>query len=226
MRQLWTKPLSGRKITLGARVLLVTIVACAVAAGGCKKKKNQAPPEERGNIFRDAGMSGPSDPRYGSQGAVTVDRPVTGGATTGGGEPGTTIQRKYKNCRKPTPVLKADPTTPQGTLYSVFEAILNPDEEAGFTKFYSLIDPDFQSERDARRYWFKQARLVDKKGVRPFLRLVYGEKNPSFDVCEVREEPPTAKRIFVGKSPPVGSNPPFVLHKVGDKWLIKSFTPF
>lgn len=219
------------------------LVVCAgLLALGCKKK-NQEPPEEQGSIFRDAGVSGPSR-GSGGAGTTIVTRPGTGGGTAGtttdpqpsttGGEPtgaGTgaepdqppQIERRYKGCNDPQPVNRADPSTPEGTLYMVFEALLMEDDDAAFDRFYSLIDHEFQREVDARRYWFASAR---KDGGQYFQRLVYGPKNPSFDICETRKEGPTGIRIFVGKSPPVGSNPPYVLHKVGDKWLLKSFTPF
>ena len=50
-----------------------TIMVFSLAFGliislGCKKKKNQAPPEERGQFMGDAGVDGPADKRYGSQG--------------------------------------------------------------------------------------------------------------------------------------------------------------
>ena len=203
---------------------------------GCKRKKNQAPPEERGSINRDSGMSGPSDPRYGSQGAIQVTRTSSGStgegdateaesAASGSGE-GVSIQRSYRNCRNPVPVMQGDYSTPEGTLWHVFEALLVPDEEEAFQRFYALIDPDYQSMTDARRYWFYNARKLNDDDFRPFLRLVYSKDDPSFDICLKRPEGGTAIRIFVGKSPPEGSNPPYVLHKVGDKWLLKNFTPF
>ena len=187
------------------------------ALAGCKKKRNQAPAEERGSIHRDAGVSGPSNTQHGSQFAKTVERKTRDEK----GEE-TTIQRPYKNCRNPVPVTQGDLNTPEGTLWYVFESMLIPDENEAFKKFYELIDPDFQRETDARRYWFAASRKHDLKA---FLRLVYTRKDPSFDICETRKEGPNALRIFVGKSPPVGSNPPFVLHKVNDKWLLKSYTP-
>lgn len=201
-------------------LLLVGTASLLVAFGGCKKKKNQAPPEEQGTIFKDAGMSGPSDPRYGSSGQHTVERktPKTGGDSK---SPSSQVKRTYKQCPKPRPVTKGDPSTPEGTLWLVFEALLMEDDEAAFQAFYSHIDHEYQRETDARRYWFAAARKDDGKA---FKRLVYGDKDPSYDICLQRPEG-KGQRIFVGKSPPVGSNPPFVLHKVEDKWLLKTFTP-
>jgi hypothetical protein len=202
-----------------AHLSSLSLVLCLVAAGpGCKKKKYQDGPDEQGTIHADAGMSGPSDQRYGSQGAVTVER-----KTKSGNDGGAAVtKREYKNCRKPKPVTSGDPSTPEGTLYLVFSALLEKDDETAFSKFYALIDEDFQSERDARRYWFAAARKDNSKN---FLRLVYSATDPSYDMCSQRPEGQDAVRIFVGKSPPVGSNPPYVLKKKGDKWLLKTFTP-
>ena len=194
------------------------LVAVLCVGTGCKKKKYQDGPEEQGSIYRDAGMSGPSDPRYGSQGAIQVDRSVKNDDSSA---PSTT-SRSYKNCRKPVPVTSGDRSTPEGTLYLVFQALLEKDDNKAFAAFYDLIDSDFQSEKDARRYWFASARKNNSKA---FLRLVYSADDPSYDVCTQRPEGPDAVRIFVGKSPPVGSNPPYVLKKKGEKWLLKSFTP-
>ena len=205
---------------------LLVFASALVVATGCKKKKNQAPPEERGTIFKgeDAVPSGPDDRRYGSQGQVTENR-------QSGGEGDTrNVKRTYKNCRKSQPVIKDDPTTAEGTLRMAFGALMIKDENESFEKFLSFVDPDFQSRDSVRRYWFKQARLYDeKKKVRPFFRMVYADEklphgdDPSYDICSTRPEG-DGIRIFVGKSPPVGSNPPYVLHKVGEKWLIKNFT--
>ena len=195
----------------------VVLAAALCLAGGCKK--NQAPPEEDGSIFRDSGMSGPANVQHGSQGLKTIPiGPVVPGEAPDKSAP----SRAYQLCKELRPVTRGDPKTAEGTLYLVFAALLLPDPEESFTAFYSYIDPDFQRQEDARRYWFAAAR---KDGSKNFLRLVYGPNDPTYVVCETRPEGQDAVRIFVGKSPPVGSNPPFVLHKVGDRWLIKSFTP-
>jgi hypothetical protein len=211
----------GRTVRSGGLfVACALVLGVLLAFGGCKKKQNQDPPEQTGSIHRDAGMSGPSDPRYGSSGQQTVTRP-TGPSGGEGTSPTTSVSRTYKQCPKPQPVTKGDLKTPEGTLYFVFEALLEPDDDTAFRKFFAHIDSDYQREADARRYWFAAAR---KNGGKAFKRLVYGDKNPSFDICMKRPEG-AGVRIFVAKSPPVGSNPPFVLHKVEDKWLLKTFTP-
>lgn len=190
----------------------IFVSACVVTvtlSAGCKPSA----PEEVGSIHRDAGMSGPPDPQKGSQGKIDV--PVgTEGA------PGVT--RTYLNCPNPTRVDRADPKTAEGTLYLVFAALLVKDEDDAFKQFYSHINPQLQRESDARRYWFGAAR---KDGGKAFHRLVYGPSDPTYDICSVKPEGEGKVRIFVAKSPPVGSNPPFVLHKVGDKWLLENFTP-
>jgi len=185
---------------------------------GCKKKKYQDGPQEKGSIHVDAGVSGPDDQRYGSQGAITVERKTK----RADGKAGDVAKRNYKNCRKPTPVTSGDQSTPEGALYQVFSALLEKDEETAFSKFYALVDSEYQNKTDARRYWFASARKDNSKA---FLRLVYGPNDPSYDICSQRPDGQGAVRIFVGKSPPVGSNPPYVLNKKGDKWLLKTFTP-
>jgi hypothetical protein len=214
---------SGGKVSKILCMALAFSVA-ALSFSGCRgcRKKNQSPPEEQGSIFQDAGMSGPQDPRHGSQGAITVETPPAKG--TGVDSPRTTTaeKRTYKNCLNPKPVTQGDLKTPEGTLYKAFECLLTPDTERAFECFAGYVDSNYQRRDHVRRYWFAAAR---KDNGRHFKRLVYGPKNPSYVICEKRPEGKTAIRIFVGKSPPVGSNPPMVLHKVSEQWLLKSFTP-
>ena len=203
-------------------ILLVSVLLCV----SCKKSKEPTP-EERGSIFQDSKMSGPSDQRYGSQGQITIKDGKKSGALvpddngkdshdTGG------KGRAYKNCRKAVPVTKGDLTTPEGTLYFVFKALLEKDESVAFRKFLSFVDTRFQREGHVKRYWFASARKDNSKN---FLRLVYGRDDPSYVICSKRPEGKDGLRIFIGKSPPVGSNPPMVLNKVGNKWLLKNFAP-
>ena len=194
------------------RLALVALLAGAFssALAGCGScKKNQAPPEEQGSIFEDAGMSGPTNTQHGSRGKKTV---------TVGKEK---IQKAYKGCKEMRQVLKGDLSTAEGTLWKIFEALLIPNDETAFETFFGYVDSDFQSRDSAKRYWFASARKHDSKN---FLRLVFSKDDPSYMLCERRKEG-DGWRIFVGKSPPVGSNPPYVLHKVEDKWLLKTFTP-
>ncbi len=181
---------------------LLAAFVLAIFGTACRRDT----PEETGTIMRDAGMSGPTDSKHGSQGKIIVN-----------GQDG--APRTYLNCPKPQRIEKGDRSTPEGTLYLAFQAILSKDEEAGFRDFLALVNPQMQREDDVRRYWWKSARGT------PFLRLVYGQNNPTFDICERRPEGPDKVRIFVAKSPPVGSNPPYLLHKVNDTWLLDTFTP-
>lgn len=197
---------------LAVSAAFVCVATIGAGCIGCRRDQ----PEEIGSIWNDAGMSGPSDPKLGSQGAITVDRPNADGPTA-------STKRSYKDCPNPVPVRKGDPKTPEGTLFLVFQALLEPDEEVSFERFYSYINPLLQNKVDARRYWFASTRV---KGGEPFLRLIYGPKDPSFDVCRRVVEAEGKIRIFVAKSPPVGSNPPYQLAKVGDKWLLQTFSPF
>ncbi len=221
--RLSSRPLAGPSV----RALLVGVAIAAMCGCG---KKNQKAPEEQGSIFHDAAVSGPSDPIHGTRGRVIIQSTPSGAAAPTGasgasgatGTPAPTAGREYLDCKEPVEVRKADPTTAEGTLFQIFQALLEPDPEKSFEAFYSFINPDFQRKEDAKRYWFGAAR---KDGSKNFLRLVYGPQDPSFLICRKVPEGPDRIRIFVGKSPPVGSNPPFVLHKVGDKWLLEKFTP-
>lgn len=217
-RQPWFKrdgePEAPPSLLAVRRTLSTFFWACLIASTlfsgtGCKPTEA----EEVGSIHRDAGMSGPENIKLGSQGQIVVPTGTEGAPGAG---------RTYLNCSTPKRVNKADPKTAEGTLYMVFAALLVRDEDEAFTQFYSHINPQLQRESDARRYWFGAAR---KDGGNAFQRLVYGPSDPTFDICSVKPEGEGKVRIFVAKSPPVGSNPPFVLHKVGDKWLLENFTP-
>lgn len=214
MTEIASQSFVWRIIAPGARVVAtVGILALLFAlAVGCRRDQ----PEETGSIFKDATMSGPADPKLGSQGGVVVQR-----ADGPGGSASTT--RSYKNCPNPKAVRSADAKTAEGTLYLVFQALLEPDPDTAFQQFYAHVNPMFQNVIDARRYWFESTRKDSSKGLS---RLVYGPKDPSFDICETRAEGEGKVRIFVGKSPPVGSNPPYLLSKVGDKWLLETFSAF
>ena len=131
--------------------------------------------------------------------------------------------KKYQDCKEIRPVLGGDDTTAEGALYRVFEALLMENDDTSFETFYGLVDGRFQNRKSARNYWFAAAR---KNGGTIFHRLVFGPKNPAYVVCQTRSEGDQAVRIFVGKSPPVGSNPPFVLHPVDGHYRLKNFTPF
>ncbi len=157
-------------------------------------------------------------------GTGATSEPGTGPATEAKVSPPKTVipaGKKYKRCKEMRPVTKGDPKTAEGTLWLVFQALLMEDDDAAFEGFFSHIDPELQRRDSARRYWFGAAR---KYGGKNFHRLVFSPKDPSYVVCEVRPES-GGVRIFVGKSPPVGSNPPYSFHKVKDKWLLKTFTP-
>ena len=190
---------------------LAAALFLAIAIPGCRGcKKNQAPPEEEGSIFRDAGMSGPSNLQHGSGGKKVVKVGKDG------------VEKAYKGCAMMKQITEGDLSTAEGTLWHVFEALLIPDRVAAFESFYTFVDPSFQKERAARERWFGSVRKNDSA---MFHRLVFGPKDPSYMLCSTRKEG-DGIRLFVGKSPPVGSNPPYSLHKVGDKWLLKTFTPF
>lgn len=152
--------------------------------------------------------------------------PGTGGTTDVASPPTTDSpippDKKYKGCELMRPITKGDRETVEGTLWLVFQALLIKDDSEAFEAFYALIDPDFQRRESARNYWFAAAR---KYGGKNFHRLVFSPNDPSYVLCEVRQEPPTAIRLFVGKSPPVGSNPPYSFHKKNGKWLMKTFAP-
>lgn len=203
-------------------IRLTIALSVVVLAVSCKKSQ-EPNPEEHGSIFKKTTMSGPSDSRHGSQGQVTVHSgsasPSTGGKDSHN-DGGNT--RQYKNCRQARPVTSGDLATAEGSLYFVFKALLDKDETRAFTKFLSFVDIRFQREEHVKRYWFQAAR---KDGGKHFHRLVYGPKNPSYVICDTRREGEDSVRIFVGKSPPVGSNPPMVMKKVGKKWLLRNFTP-
>ena len=189
---------------------LAAALFLAIAIPGCRGcKKNQAPPEEEGSIFRDAGMSGPSNLQYGSVGKKVVKVGKDG------------AEKAYKGCAMMKPITRGDLSTAEGTLWHVFEALLIADPEASFKAFYAHIDSSFQRERAARERWFG---TVKKHGP-AFQRLIFGPKDPSYMLCATRKEG-DGIRLFVGKSPPVGSNPPYSLHKVDGRWLLKTFTPF
>ena len=117
---------------------------------------------------------------------------------------------------------RGDLSTAEGTLYFIFKALLEKNAAVAVRKFISFVDLRYQKKEHVKRYWFGSARKNKSKN---FLRLVYGPNDPSYVVCNKRAEGETAVRIFVGKSPLVGSNPPMVLNKVGNKWLLKNFTP-
>ena len=203
-------------------VMTLSLVALCVS---CRKSK-EPNPEEQGSIFKNSKMSGPTDPRYGSQGQITIANEGNGGkgkVDAGKDWHGDTPSgRQYKNCRDARPVTSGDLSTAEGTLYFVFKALLQKNAAVALRKFISFVDLRFQKKDHVKRYWFGSARKDKSKN---FLRLVYGPNDPSYVVCSKRTEGKTAVRIFVGKSPPVGSNPPMVLNKVGNKWLLKNFTP-
>ncbi len=129
--------------------------------------------------------------------------------------------KEYNNCDDGTVVSKADRNTAEGTLYLAFEAILQKDDAAAEAAFLPLVDTDYQRVSHVKRYWLPAARKNNWKG---FLRLVAGPNDPSYVICRKQNEGKDLK-FFVGKSPPVGSNPPYTLHKVDGKWKIKRFTP-
>ena len=202
-------------VAVSALVVVLSVIP------GCRKK-NQAPPEERGSIFEDAGMSGPSDQRYGSQCKITIKTPSGKPVATEQTGENQATKRTYKNCRNPVAVTEGNKATPEGTLFNIFKCLLTPDSGKAYRCFLSHVDTTYQRPDHVKRYWFASARKDDGKH---FRRLVYGKKNPSYVVCERRNETGGAVRIFVGKNPPVGSNPPMVLHQVNKRWLLKSFTP-
>jgi hypothetical protein len=213
-------------MTINGLCAIRLTIALSVVALAVSCKKNKEPnPEERGSIFRQSEMSGPSDPRYGSQGQVTIHSGSASSSTATSGKDSHhdgNKARQYKNCRQARPVTSGDLATAEGSLYFVFKALLDKNETRAFSKFLSLVDIRFQREEHVKRYWFKAAR---KDGGKHFQRLVYGPENPSYVVCETRQEGEDSVRIFVGKNPPVGSNPPMVMKKVGKKWLLRNFTP-
>lgn len=227
-RAVWIAALAGT---------LLLWSGCPDNKSAAKKKKAEAPEQSEGSADAETPPTGETPPTAEAPGLLPdaaeapPDKPAVPPTTADAEtppsppEPPPKSKRKYKNCRDARPVTEGDLKTAEGTLYKVFEALLIEAEEESFQAFLPFIDTDFQRPADARRYWFKQARLINKEG-RPFLRLVYSDKNPSYDVCSTRPEGKAGIRIFVGKTPPVGSNPPYVLHKVGDRWLLKNFSAF
>ena len=215
-------------------VIAVSLVACL----GCKKAKDklngdESNPEEKGSIFanppehrkkkkKEEEAEPPQTPESSDAGSAGESHTTAAPPTQGDKDPDGKPRRPYERCALRQVVSKGDRATPEGTLHMAYQALLEANDDVAFQKFVVLVDTDFQSPEAVKRFWLYNARKNDKKNL---LRLVYGPKDPTFVVCDRREEGSDV-RLFVGKTPPEGSNPPVVLHQKDKKWLIKRFTPY
>ena len=216
------------------------VLALCLTGPGCGKKKTASfddEPEEKGTIFKknkrtrehydqwnkkseddeddEGDEAGDSDE---GAGKASVEKPAKAEKKANNGLP---EGKEYNDCADGTVISKGDRNTAEGTLYLAFQAILLKDDAAAEAAFLPLVDTDYQRVSHVKRYWLPAARKNNWKG---FLRLVAGPSDPSYVICRKQNEGKDLK-FFVGKSPPVGSNPPYTLHKVDGKWKIKRFTP-
>ncbi len=219
--------------------LALFILALCLTGPGCGKKSSASyddEPEEKGTIFKKNKRTREHYDQWKKESGDEDDEEQDDEAPDDSDEPKTKTKvekadkkaksglpagKEYNDCAEGTVVAKGDRNTAEGTLYLAFQAILLKDNAAAETEFLSLVDTDYQRVAHVKRYWLPAARKNNWKG---FLRLVAGPDDPSYVICRRQTEGQDLK-LFVGKSPPVGSNPPYTLHKVDGKWKIKRFTP-
>jgi hypothetical protein len=201
------------------RVGMLLSLALLLCLPGCGKKPQtfDDEPEEKGSIFKKNKRT--REHYYQSKGEDEADpKPKKGTSTTKKSK--LPAGKKYASCDDGYPVTKGGTDTPQGVLFLAYKAILIKDAAESAEAFIEHVDTKFQKEKDVKRYWLASARKYEWKN---FLRLVAGLDDPSYVVCREQKEGKDLK-LYVGKSPPVGSNPPVTLHKVDGKWKIKRFT--
>jgi hypothetical protein len=219
------------------------ITVFCLAGFGCSKRYDDAP-EERGSILnknrddpyardeaeerknnkrnrRNRTRDRRNRKRSGNDKAVSLGLESTSNSSSSSTE--SSNGKEYKNCDDREAVKSGTTKTPEGALYLAFKALLIKDEEKSFREFFKQVDSKVKSERHVRRYWFKTAR---KKNLKTILRLIASRTDPSYVICRRKSEHGNAVRLYVGKSPPVGSNSPYVLHEVGGHWKLTRFSPF
>ena len=218
----------------------LVVLALCLTSPGCGKKKTASyddEPEEKGTIFKKNKRTREHYDQWKKKSdddedeADETDDDGDDEASDGGKKTSATKEKssksalpagkEYANCADGTVVSKGDRSTAEGTLFLAFEAILLQDQAESEAVFLPLVDTDYQRVEHVKRYWLPAAR---KNNWKAFLRLVAGPSDATYVICRKQNEGKDLK-IFVGKSPPVGSNPPYTLHKVNGQWKIKRFTP-
>lgn len=143
-----------------------------------------------------------------------------GGNEAGGGAaPGGTIGAVEAPLRCPDErvVSTGDRETPEGTLFLAYKAALGPDDDTGFAAFRELWHPDALTSHIRDQIWPRVREHVGK--------YVSGGGGATFTRCRRVDLDGGRVKVFVKSNDPEKSDPPTILLRRDDGWVIDVMTP-
>lgn len=144
-----------------------------------------------------------------------------GGNEAGGvPPPGTavgSVEAPRPRCPDERIVAAGDRETPEGTLFLAYQAALGPDDDVAFARFRGLWQPDAQTSHIREQIWPRVREHVRK--------YVAGESDPTFTRCRRLDLDGGRVKVFVKSNDPEKSDPPTILFRRDEGWVIDVMTP-
>lgn len=156
----------------------------------------------------------PQAPATPAAGAATSGAATEASAAAAGG---IAAPEAAVRCPDALRVDAGDRGTAEGTLWLAYKAALGPDDEAGFAAFRAVWQPEANTDHIRDQIWPRVREHVGK--------YVEDPATPAYIRCRKVEAPGGRVKIFVRSNAPQKSDPPSILVRGPDGWVIDVMTP-